>query len=99
MIWHIVRFDFSAIDAATREELEAALAGLTEMDVVEWLRVGRDVENPEITGLITALADEDALAAYRVHPQHTPVVARIRELGIPTVRVDLPTDDDPATLP
>jgi hypothetical protein len=41
----------------------------------------------------------EALEAYRVHPDHLPVVARVRELGIGTVRLDVATDDDVGSLP
>lgn len=99
MIWHIVRFDMSTLDEATRASLEDDLAGLTALEDVAWLRVARDVDEPGMTGLITALADHDALERYRVHPDHLPVVERVRGLGIPTVRLDIATDDDPATLP
>ena len=99
MIWHVVRFDCSEVEEGTRREVEAALAGLAELEEVAWLRVARDVEEPTITGLITVFTDVDALARYRVHPEHVPVVERIRALGIPAVRLDIATDDDPADLP
>lgn len=98
MIWHIVRFDLGGVDEATRADIEASLAGLAALDEVAWLRVARDLEEPAVTGLITAFADADALAAYRVHPDHVPVVAHIRELGVPAVRFDIATDDDPSAL-
>lgn len=99
MIWHIVRFDMGAIDEVTRTSLEDDLAGLTALDDVAWLRIARDVDDPAMTGLMTAFADYEAIERYRVHPEHLPVVQRVRELGIPSVRLDIATDDDPATLP
>lgn len=99
MIWHIVRFDMSGLDTTLREEIEADLAGLAELEEVAWLRVARDVEEPSFTGLLTGFVDVDALAAYRVHPRHVPVVERIREHGIPATRLDIATDDDPRDLP
>lgn len=99
MIWHIVRFDMGDLDEAARTELETSLEGLAALDDVAWLRVSRDIEDPAMTGLITAFADHDALERYRVHPDHLPVVERARELRIPSVRLDVATDDDPATLP
>lgn len=99
MIWHLVRFDFGTVAASTRLEVEADLAALVSIDEVAWLRVGRDIEDPAITGLMTAFADREALDTYRVHPDHVPVVERIRALGIPVVRLDLHTDDDPERLP
>jgi hypothetical protein len=99
VIWHVVRFDFSGIDDAAREEVEADLLALDRLDEVAWLRVARDVEEPTVTGLLTAFTDHDALEAYRVHPDHLPVVARVRELGVRTVRLDVATDDAVETLP
>lgn len=99
MIWHIVRFDLAEVDETTRQEIESSLAGLAAIDEVAWLRVARDVEEPTITGLLTVFADADALTRYRVHPEHVPVVERIRSLGIPAMRLDIATDDDPADLP
>lgn len=99
MIWHVVRMDCAEVDEATRQELEASLAGLAALDEVAWLRVARDVEEPTVTGLLTVFADADALARYRVHPEHVPVVERIRGLGIAVARLDIATDDDPAELP
>lgn len=99
MIWHVVRLDCAEVDEDTRRDLEASIAELARLDEVAWLRVARDVEDPEVTGLLTAFADADALARYRVHPEHVPVVERIRSLGIPTVRLDLATDDAVADLP
>lgn len=99
MIWHVVRFDCTDLDESTRRELESALAGLAALDEVAWLRVARDVEEPTVTGLLTVFADVDALTRYRVHPEHLPVVERIRSLGLPTVRLDIATDDEPSDLP
>jgi hypothetical protein len=98
VIWHVVRFELGNLDEPTRVEVEAALADLVHLDVVSFLRTGRDVDDPSVTGLIVGLADEAALAAYRDHPDHLPVVRRIRELGVPTTRLDIASDDDPAVL-
>ena len=99
VIWHVVRFDCTDLDESTRQDLEASLAALASLDEVAWLRVARDVEEPTVTGLLTVFADVEALARYRVHPQHLPVVERIRTLGVPTVRLDIATDDEPSDLP
>jgi quinol monooxygenase YgiN len=99
VIWHVVRFDFSGIDDAVREEVEADLRALDRLDEVAWLRVARDVEEPSVTGLLTVFADLAALEAYRIHPDHLPVVARVRELGVGTVRLDVATDDAIEALP
>ena len=99
MIWHVVRFDCTDLDESTRQELESSLAALASLDEVSWLRIARDVEDPTATGLLTVFADVDALTRYRVHPEHVPVVERIKALGIPTVRLDIATDDEPSDLP
>jgi hypothetical protein len=99
MIWHIARFDMSELDEATRVALEDDMAALASIEDVAWLRLGRDVEDPDVTGLITVFDDHDALERYRVHPEHLPVVRRSRELAIPAVRLDIATDDDPTMLP
>lgn len=99
MIWHVVRFDFAGVAEAIREELETSLSALATIEEVAWLRVARDVEEPTVTGLVTVFADVEALTRYRVHPEHVPVVERIKELGVPTVRLDIATDDEPADLP
>ncbi len=98
MIWHVVRFALGSLDEDVRVDIEAQLAALADLDVVEFVRVGRDVQQPDITGLIVGLADEAALAAYRDHPDHLPVVRRIGELDVPRVAFDIVSDDDPSVL-
>jgi hypothetical protein len=92
VIWHIVRFDMSSLDDDTRASLDADLAALQRLDCVEQLHVGPDLAEPHITGLVSAFADEAALDAYRVHPDHLPVVERVRSLNIPAVRLDIATE-------
>jgi len=100
VLWHIVRFRFPAdVDPAARADLEARLAGLDAIDEVRFVRVGRDLDDPQVTGLLTGFADEAALAVYRDHPEHVPVVARARELCEDIVRLDVVTDDPPDALP
>lgn len=98
VIWHIVRFDLSSVDEATRTELEQQLAGLVHLDEVAWLTVARDLDAPEVTGLVTLFSSYEDLDAYRVHPQHVPVVERIRSLGIPVTRLDIDADLPPSTI-
>jgi hypothetical protein len=93
VIWHIVRFDFAGIDDAVRADLEASLAGLASIDVVAVCHVARDVEDPAVTGLVTAFADHAALEAYRVHPEHVPVVEALRAAGVAASRLDLDLPD------
>lgn len=98
MIWHIVRFDFAGIDDAVRADLEDQLRGLDDLDCVGFLRVGRDIEQSTVTGLLTGFADAGALDEYRTHPDHLPVVDAIREAGVATTRIDVETADDLAAL-
>src|SRR5690606_272319 len=67
MILHSVRIDCSGVAEDDRRELEEGLAALADIDVVAWLRVGRDIVDPHITGLLTVHEDAAALEAYRVH--------------------------------
>jgi hypothetical protein len=99
VIWHVVRFDFSGVGEDERTEVEAGLRALAAMDEVVWLRVGRDLDDPMVTGLLTAFPDRAALDTYRTHPDHLPVVERIRGLGLGTVRLDVTTDDAVDALP
>lgn len=95
MLWHIVRFTFAEdTDSTDREQLEEALRGLADaIGEVRLLRVARDVDDERVTGLITGFDDADALAAYREHPDHVPVVARARELCADITRLDVVTHD------
>ncbi|MEX2503787.1 MAG: Dabb family protein [Egicoccus sp.] len=99
MILHSVRIDCSGVAEDDRRELEDGLADLADLDVVAWLRVGRDIAEPHITGLLTVHEDEAALEAYRVHPDHQPSLARLKRLGVTATRFDIETDDDPSLLP
>lgn len=99
MIWHLVRLDFSGVDDATRGDLERQLAELARLDVVGFLRIGRDLDQPDVTGLVTGFASEADLDAYRVHPDHVPVVDAIHAAGVATSRFDIATDDHVQELP
>ena len=94
MIWHVVRFDFAGVADDVRSDLERQLRGLDDLDCVGFLRLGRDLEQPTITGLLTGFADTAALDAYRTHPDHLPVVDAIRAAGVATSRIDVETTDD-----
>lgn len=93
MIWHIVRFDFAGVDDAVRDDLERRLRGLDDLDCVGFLRLGRDLDQPSVTGLLTGFADAGELDVYRTHPDHLPVVDAIRAAGVGVSRVDVETDD------
>lgn len=99
MIWHVVRFDFGSTPPTTRETIEAQLASLARIEAVAWLRVGRDLSNPDMTGLITVFHTVEDLEAYRSHPYHVPLATAIQESGIETVRLDLESADDASDMP
>lgn len=100
MLWHIVRFRFpDHVAEADRRALEASLADLeAQIDEVRYLAVGRDLDDPWVTGLVTAFDDEAALAVYRDHPAHVPVVGRARELCEEIHRLDIVADGPPGGL-
>lgn len=99
MIWHNVRFDFTGVDEDTRTSVEAALSGLADLDVVAFLRLGRDLDEPGFTGFITGFASYADLETYRTHPDHLPVVDAVRAAGVTGVRFDIETDDRVEDLP
>lgn len=99
MIWHIVHFDCSGVDAATRDEIERQLEGLAAIDVVAFLRVARDIDHEHVTGLITAFASREDLETYRTHPDHLPVIDTVRGAGVKGIRLDVETDDRVEDLP
>lgn len=94
MFWHIVRFDFTGVDDTTRTDIEDQLAELESMEEVAWLRLGHDVADAEVTALVTAFASRDDYEAYRVHPDHVPVVMAIDTAEVDTTRIDFETDDE-----
>ncbi|MBW3621532.1 MAG: Dabb family protein [Actinobacteria bacterium] len=98
MIWHVVRFDFAGVADDLRDDLERQLRGLEDLDCVGFLRVGRDLDQPTVTGLVTGFADAGELDRYRTHPDHLPVVEAIRAAGVATSRIDIESDDDPRVL-
>lgn len=99
MIWHVVRFEFDGVAEADRRDVEASLAGLAEIAQVAWLRVARDLDQPAVTGLLTAFETVEDLETYRTHPDHVPVVERIRDLGVGATRFDIDVAGGPDTLP
>lgn len=99
MFWHIVRFDFNGVDDTTRDDIEEQLAGLESLEEVAWLRLAHDVGDAEITALVTGFETRDDYEAYRVHPEHVPVVVAIETAEVEATRVDFETEDDVSTMP
>ena len=94
MFWHIVRFDFTGVDEATRTDIEDQLAGLESIEEVAWLRVGHDVTDGDVTAFVTGFATRDDYEAYRVHPEHVPVVMAIDTAEVAATRIDVETEDE-----
>jgi hypothetical protein len=101
VLWHIVTFRFrSDAAAAARQEMVVGLLGLPEVIAeIALLRVGPAIDDPDVLGLITGFADEAALAVYRDHPEHLPLVARANELCTSIERLDVASDDPHDALP
>lgn len=99
MIWHIVKLDFGGVDPGARADIERQLTGLVAIDEVAWLRVAVDVDDPNVTGLLTAFATREDLQTYRDHPDHQPVLEAIGAAGVRATRLDVETADDVADLP
>lgn len=91
MLWHVVRFRFPEdVDPEARASLERDLAALGDaIDEIAWLAVERDIEDPQVTGLLSGFAGEAELAVYRDHPAHVPVAARARQLAEEVHRLDV----------
>lgn len=101
MLWHVVKFRFAAdADAAAREQLATALAGLTDQIAeLRFLRVGPSIDEPDVLGLLTGFDDEAGLAVYRDDPAHLPVLAQAKALCAEIVRLDIVSDDPGDILP
>ena len=78
MIVHMVCFKYKAeVDEAARAHHCERLQGLSDIDGVIDLKVGKDVvRSPRSydTGLVSLFRDRSVLDAYTVHPQHVKVV-------------------------
>jgi len=92
MIKHIVMFKLADKNEKDIQELERMLLGLKEkVAILESLEVGINYAESERAMdlvLITTFKSKDALEAYRVHPDHQEVVARVKELCSETKVVD-----------
>lgn len=101
MLWHVVTFRFrSDAREQERDELADALAELIEsIDELRFVRVAPAIDEPDVLGLLTGFDDEAALAVYRDHPAHQPVVSLARELCADVRRLDILTADPSDALP
>lgn len=101
MLWHIVKLRFApSTTPEERAALERSARELADaIGEIRLLRVAASVDEPDVLGLLTAFDDAAALEAYRHHPAHVPVVARLKELCDEIVRLDVVTGDEPGALP
>ena len=93
MIKHIVFMKFKKgttdKDIAELEKLMAALPGKIP-EIKEYL-FGRDIVRSERSydfALVSAFDDLDALKRYQPHPDHQPVLAKVKELSETILAVD-----------
>jgi hypothetical protein len=92
---HIVLFAFrDGVPAGERAAILEALRGLSaSVPSVRSLEVGENISPARAQGythvLVETFDDRDGLAAYASHPDHLPVLARIRAAASQLVAVDL----------
>jgi hypothetical protein len=95
VIRHVVLWAFK--DSVARTERDAIVASVRALGTkVPWLRsleVGENVSPARAQGythvLLETFDDRDGLAAYASHPEHLPVLARLRDAVSQLVAVDL----------
>lgn len=96
MLTHIVCWKYkSETDTKTREEHIARLRALSALiDCIRSFEVGTDIlrlDRSFDTGLVATFADESALDAYIVHPEHQVVAALGKQIAERVVSVDFLT--------
>jgi hypothetical protein len=95
VIHHIVLFAFKdTVPPAERDALVEAVRLLrTKVSSLRSLEVGENISPARAQGythvLVETFDDRDGLAAYAIHPDHSPVLARIRDAVSQLVAVDL----------
>ena len=95
MIRHVVLWAFK--DSVPRSERDAILAAVraleTRVPSLRSLEVGENVSPARAQGythvLLETFDDRDGLAAYASHPDHLPVLARLRDAAAQLLAVDL----------
>jgi hypothetical protein len=92
---HVVLWTFKdTVPPAERAAIVAAIRGLrTKVPSLRSLEVGENVSPARAQGythvLVETFDDRDGLAAYADHPDHVPVLARLRDAVSQLVAVDL----------
>jgi hypothetical protein len=95
VIHHVVLWAFKdSVPADDRAAIVDAIRALDgQVPSLRSLAVGLNVSPARAQGythvLVETFADRDALAAYAIHPDHVPVLARLREAVAQLVAVDL----------
>ena len=95
MIRHVVLWAFKdSVPPAERDAILAAVRALaTTVPRLRSLEVGENVSPARAQGythvLLESFDDRDALAAYASHPDHLPVLARLRDAVAQLLAVDL----------
>ena len=95
MIRHVVLWTFKdSVAPAERAAILAALRGLaTTVPSLRSLEVGENLSPARAQGythvLLETFDDRDGLAAYASHPDHLPVLARLRDAVRQLLAVDL----------
>jgi hypothetical protein len=95
VIRHIVLFAFKdTVPPAERVAIVVAIRALrTKVPSLRSLDVGENISPARAQGythvLVETFDDRDGLAAYASHPDHVPVLARIRDAVSQLVAVDL----------
>lgn len=90
MIRHVVLW---SMEDGRREELDDLLADLRELpgkvEEIAALSAGRLLNESSLdAALCVDVSDADALQRYRDHPEHQPVVRRLREVALEIVVAD-----------
>ncbi|HEY8806980.1 MAG TPA: Dabb family protein [Candidatus Limnocylindria bacterium] len=95
MVQHIVLWAFKdSVPRAERDAIVAALRGLrTRVPSLRSLEVGENFSPARAQGythvLVETFDDRDGLVAYAGHPDHVPVLGRIRDAAAQLIAVDL----------
>jgi hypothetical protein len=95
VIHHVVLWSFKdTVPAAERAVIVGAVRGLrARVPSLRSLHVGENISPTRAQGythvLLEPFDDRDGLAAYAAHPDHVPVLARLREAVSQLVAVDL----------
>jgi hypothetical protein len=93
MIKHIVFMKFKkGITDKDIVELEKLMAGLPgRIPEIKEYQFGRDIVRSERSydfALVSAFEDLDALKRYQPHPDHQPVLAKVKEMSETILAVD-----------